>query len=81
MILPVVGLYKAKGITAMLCGRLHANTKSAIAHANVEYLLDSRRGFRCERSMTGPKRPGSVAHALAMNRARRARRGAPREQG
>lgn len=28
MILPVVGLYKAKGVAAMLCDRLHGNTKS-----------------------------------------------------
>jgi hypothetical protein len=79
MILPVVDLFKAKGITAMFCGPLHANTKSAPADANTSALMDGRRGFRCVRSMTAPT--GSAAHALPMERAQPAPRGAPREQG
>jgi hypothetical protein len=81
MNLPVVELYKAKGITAMLCGRLHANAKSATADADISSLTDLRRGFRCARSMTAARGPGSAAHALPMTRAQRARRGVPREQG
>jgi hypothetical protein len=81
MILPVVDLYKAKGITAMLCARLHANAKSATADADISSLTDSRRGFRWARSMTAAKGPGSAAHTLPIKRAQRARRGVPREQG
>jgi hypothetical protein len=78
MILPVVGLYKAKGITAMLCAQRHANTKCAIAGVNVSSLLGSRRGFRRVRLMTAPKGPGVAAHALPI---KRARRGAFRKHG
>jgi hypothetical protein len=81
MILPVVDVFKAKGIAAMVCSLLHANTQRATADANISSLMDSRRGFRCVRSMTARTRPGSAAHALPVNRARRARRGVPREQG
>jgi hypothetical protein len=82
MILPVVDLYKAKGITAMLCGRLlHANAKSAAADADISSRRDSWRGFCCVRSMTAAKGPGSAAHALPMKRAQRIRRGVPRKQG
>jgi hypothetical protein len=76
MILPVVGLYKAKGAAAMLCDRLHGNTKSAIADANIPSLMDSRRSFRRVGSMTVRKGPGSAAHALPMTRAQRACAGA-----
>jgi hypothetical protein len=57
MILRAVGLCKAKGITAMLCGRLHANTKSAITAANISSLMDGWRGFRCVSSTTASKDP------------------------
>jgi len=79
MILPVVDLFKAEGITAMFCDPPHANTKSAPAHASISSLMDGRRGFRRVRSMTAPT--GSAAHALPMERAQPAPRGAPREQG
>jgi hypothetical protein len=78
MILPVVDLFKAKGIAAMVCSLRHANSQRATADANILSLTVSRRGFRCARSMTARTRPGSAGHALPV---KRARRGAPREQG
>ncbi len=78
MILPVVDLFKATGITAMLCGLLRANTNRAAADANISFVMDSRRG--CVRPMTAPEGPGSAAHALPRKRARLARRGAPCDQ-
>jgi hypothetical protein len=82
MILPVVDLYKAKGITAMLCGRLlRANARSETADADISSRMDSRRGFCCVRSMTAAKGPGSAARALPMKRAERTGRGVPRKQG
>ena len=66
IILPVVDLIKVKGITAMFCGLLHGDAKSAITDANISSLIDSRRGFRCVRSMPAANGPGSAAHALPM---------------
>jgi hypothetical protein len=81
MILPVVDLYKAKGVTAMLRARLHANSQSVAAHANISSRMDSPRGFRCMSAIADPRGPRSAAHALPMKQAPRVRRGAPREQG
>jgi len=80
MILPVVDLYKAKGVTAMLRG-LHGNTQSVTADANISSLIDSPRGCSCVSAIADPRGPRSAAHALPKKQAPRARRGAPREQG
>jgi hypothetical protein len=81
MILRVVDFYKAKGLTAMSCGRLHAKVKSVTADADISSLMDSRGGSRCARSMTAAQGPGSAAHALPMKRAQRVPRGVPGAQG
>jgi hypothetical protein len=55
MILPVIDLFKAKGITAMLCALLRANRKRATADANISSPMEGRRHFRRVRSMTARK--------------------------